>query len=968
MTSGSGNERGGIAAAPGADVSSENRLQLRREQLRLLDRNTQSELLISILVACIGALLFRDLIAIQWLLCWIVAIITSIGLRSLAIHRNTIVKSDGALHAWGEGYTATCLASGFLWGCLGVIAYHYGSDTLNLITLILLSCVALTTYSAAGTTPLTTAAFVIPAFLPGTFWLLFSDRQVFQLVGIVTITMEVVMIVSSRGMQNVLTRSVTLGAYNTGLIRKLVVERDKTTGAMNDIERINFQLQEEIRRRQDAETKIAASQHRLAAILNGMQDTIYQTDATGKIIWTTPSVQQLLGTDCDEIKNRNIREFYVDAKDRDALMEILNRNHGHARFFETRMLNCDGGIVWVSENSHYLYDSEGEISGVEGTIHDITPLKRAEYELSKEKERAQVTLGSIGDGVITTDMNGNIEYMNRVAEQRTGWRTGEAIHKPLTGVLNIVDEKTLQTPPDPVRLCLEEGNSVMLPGYLLLVHRYLNQRLSVEVIASPIRGSSDAITGVVLAFHDVSESRSLAHLSYQATHDSLTGLINRREFERRVNQALDNALQKDVEYALCYLDLDNFKIVNDTCGHAAGDELLMQLTTRIRVKLRKADMFARLGGDEFGMLLPGCPLAKATELAEGFRQLVEDFRFTWDKQSFRVGVSIGMVMIGQDSGSISNVLSAADSACYVAKDQGRNRVHVNDTAVSERHGQMQWVQRIHDVLEMNRFSLYFQPIAKLNRAVDEPYSIHGEVLLRMLDEDDNPIGPGAFIPAAERYNLMPAIDRWVVENTFAALAGRSGRNHVPIDACCINLSGQSLSDSRFMDFLVNQIRDSHVSPGILCFEITETAVIASLNNATRMIALLRDMGCRFALDDFGVGLSSFSYLKNLAVDYLKLDGSFIKNMVHDHIDHEMVRAINQIGHTMDIRTIAEFVENEAILDAVRNIGVDYAQGYAIARPTPIDAVLSGKAIEQGLMNAEKRSITPLLSYPSRRTL
>jgi len=944
-----------------------NRVQLRREQLQLLDSNLQSELLISILVAGIASALFWDKVPLKWLLGWIAGIVTSIGLRSLVIHRNKSVKSDDAINAWGTGYTATCLGTGILWGCLGVIALLYADQTLNLITLLLLSCVALTTYSSSGSSPLTAAAFVIPAFLPGTAWLLTSELQVLQLVGIVTVIMMVVMVSSSRGMRDVLARSVKLGTYNADLIRKLVVERDRTKGAMNDVEKINVQLQEEIRKRQSAEGRIAASKRRLAAILNGMQDTIYQTDTDGRILWTTPSVEQLLGVDCAGIRNSNIRDHYVDPQERAALLAILERSDGHAAFFETRMKKADGTVVWVSENAHYRYNREGGIAGIEGTIHDITPLKRVESELFKEKERAQVTLGSIGDGVITTDMNGNIEYMNRIAEQRTGWSLDEAGNKPLHKVFNIVEEKTLKTPPDPVRLSLEEGKSVMLPGYLLLVHRYLNQRLSVEVIASPIRDSSDAITGVVLVFHDVSELRSLAHMTYQASHDSLTGLINRREFERRINQALDNAQQKDTEYALCYLDLDNFKIVNDTCGHAAGDELLMQLTTRIRTRLRGADTLARLGGDEFGLLLPGCPLDKAKELAENFRQMIEDFRFTWDKKSFRVGVSIGLVMIGPDSGTISSILSAADSACYVAKDQGRNRVHVyeeNDTALTERHGQMQWVQRIHDVLEKNRFRLFFQPIAKLKRPPGEPYSIHGEVLLRMLDSNNNLIGPGAFIPSAERYNLMPAIDRWVVENTFAALVASSTRTR--IDACCINLSGQSLSDSRFMDFLVNQIRDSRVSPEILCFEITETAVIASLNNATRMISLLRDMGCRFALDDFGVGLSSFSYLKNLAVDYLKLDGSFIKNMVHDPIDHEMVRAINQIGQTMDIRTIAEFVEDEAILNAVRNIGVDYAQGYAIAHPAPIEAVLSGSTAMQGVLNAEQCVAIPLRGYVSKR--
>ncbi len=951
---------------PAAD-NSISRWQFQREQLQLLNRNLHSELLVSILVSGLGCALFWNTLPVWWLLFWSFGIVTSIALRSLAIQKSGITTTESGNDSWDSNYSIAYLMTGMLWGCFGIIAYIYGSDTHNLITLFLLSCVALTTFASAGTSPLTATVFILPAFLPSTIWMLSSNNHVYALSATAMIAVAIVMIRSSRGMRDVLSRSMKLSSYNADLIRKLVVEHDRTKEAKSNVEKINARMQQEIRKRRRAESRIAASEKQLSSILNGMQDTIYQTDMDGVITWTTPSVQQLLGLNSSEIRNRNIREFYSDESSYDELMHLLSMNHGHVHNHEVRMENIAGKTMWVSENSHYKYNDRGEIVGVEGTIRNITAQKLAENELFQEKERMEVTLGSIGDGVITTDVEGNIIYMNRIAEHRTGWSLGEAFDQPLKSVFNIVDEKTLKTPPDAVSMSLKEGKSIMLPGYLLLIHRYLNQRLSVEVLASPIRDSSDEIIGVVLVFHDVSELRSLAQMTYQATHDLLTGLINRREFERRVGQALENAMQRDMEYALCYLDLDNFKIVNDTCGHAAGDELLMQLTTKLRLELRKSDTLARLGGDEFGLLLPGCSQRKAYELAENFRQIVENFRFNWDKKTFRVGVSIGLVMIGSESGSVSNILSAADSACYVAKDEGRNRVHMyeeNDVALAERHGQMQWVQRIHDVLEDGMFQLYFQPIAKLNRDADEPYTMHGEVLLRMLDSD-NTVGPGAFIPSAERYNLMPAIDRWVVENTFAALVNRDASEAPPMDACCINLSGQSLSDKRFMDFLVSEIQNTRVPPEILCFEITETAVIASLNNATKMIALLRDMGCRFALDDFGVGLSSFSYLKNLAVDYLKLDGSFIRNMVCDHIDHEMVRAINQIGHTMNIKTIAEFVEDEDILNAVRNIGVDYAQGYAIARPVPIETGLSSMPTEPHTLDAGKQGVIPLLGYAAK---
>jgi diguanylate cyclase (GGDEF)-like protein len=473
--------------------------------------------------------------------------------------------------------------------------------------------------------------------------------------------------------------------------------------------------------------------------------------------------------------------------------------------------------------------------------------------------------------------------------------------------------------------------------------------MSVEVNASPICDSNSDITGVVLVFHDVTELRGLAKkMSYQATHDALTGLLNRREFENRLEQAINNANQENNRYSLCYLDLDNFKVVNDTSGHIAGDELLKQLTIKLRMELREADTLARLGGDEFGILLEGCPIEKAVEIAESLRRIVEEFRFIWDNKYFRIGVCIGMVPIGQNCGTLSEVLSAADSACYIAKEQGRNRVHVyesNDEAVAERHGHMQWMQRIQNVLDEDRFRLFFQPIAKLTRDPDEENTIHGEVLIRMLDDDNKIVRPGSFVSSAERYQLMTAIDRWVVSNTFRMLTLDKQHVRDNVSTCCINLSGQSISDERFKEFLVSEIRESGVPPELLCFEITETAVIANLHNAASLISSLRGIGCRFALDDFGVGLSSFSYLKNLAVDYLKLDGCFVKNMVSEKIDLAMVKAINQIGHSMDIMTIAEFVENKQILAAVRKIGIDYAQGYEIAKPVPIEIGLYSEPVD-----------------------
>ena len=936
-------------SAPFTERQTMNRWQFRADQVQMLHKQVQTELIISMLVAAIVATVFWNTIPYELLSAWAVAVVVSVGGRSLFINIDNLENNGKDIDAWGQQYTTGATISGICWGALGILAAIYGEPPQQSFVLVTIAGMSLTAYVSMQSSPKTIIAFVFPALLPVTVLFIYQGDTLSLALGTLAIIFAAVLLLSSRAMRNILSKSFSLGSHNTELIKKLVITKETAEGAKKYAEEVNIQLQEQMREREQAEERIRNSEQRMSGIFDSMQDTIYQTDINGCILWTTPSIKQLLGYESNEVINKDIKNYYVCASDHDELKQSLDVNFGRLQHFETRLQRSDGSEIWISENSHYNYDGYGEVTGIEGTIRDITALKQAKEALHQEKERAQVTLGSIGDGVITTDLNGNIEYMNAVAEHSTGWKLEDARSKPMLKVFKIVDEKTLEPPPDPAALCLEQDKSAMLAGHLLLIHRYRNQRLSVEVNASPIRDSNADISGVVLVFHDVTELRGLAiKMSYQATHDSLTGLINRREFENRIKLAIENARAENVRHALCYLDLDNFKVVNDTSGHFAGDELLKQLTIKLRMELREADTLARLGGDEFGILFEGCPIEKAQGLAENIRQIVEDFRFVWNNTAFRIGVSIGLVAITKDSGTLSEALSAADSACYVAKDQGRNRIHIyqpHDEAVLERHGQMQWVQRIQDVLDQNRFRLFFQPIAKLFREPEENNTVHGEVLIRMLDDNNKIVGPGSFIPAAERYQVMPSIDRWVVSNTFRMLMLNNVCAGGHLSSCCINLSGQSLSDERFMDFLVSEIKNSGVPPEILVFEITETAVIANLCNASKLISTLREMGCRFALDDFGVGLSSFGYLKNLAVDYLKLDGSFVKNMVRDNIDHAMVSAINQIGHTMNIKTIAEFVEDQETLEAVRKVGVDYAQGYFIAKPAPIEIALNSGPVD-----------------------
>jgi len=939
----------GAETHPFTERRTMNRWQFRADQVQMLQQQVQTELIISMLVAAIVATVFWSSVPHELLLTWSVAVVVSVGGRSLFISSNNYEDSSKDIDVWGHQYITGATISGLCWGSLGVIAAIYGEPPQQIFVLVTVAGMSLTAYVSMQTSPRTISAFVIPALLPVTALFFYRGEILSIALGTLAIIFAAVMLFSSRAMRNILSKSFSLGSHNTELIKNLVATRESAQKAKKYAEEMNIKLQEQMREREQAEERSRNSEQRMSAIFDSMQDTIYQTDISGCVLWTTPSISLLLGYDASEVVDKNIKNFYVCDSDHDELKHSLDVNYGRLQHFETRLRHSNGSEICISENSHYKYDARGEVIGIEGTIRDITALKQAKEALHQEKERAQVTLGSIGDGVITTDLNGDIEYMNSVAEQSTGWKLEDARGKPMPRVFRVIDEKTLEPPPDPALQCLQQGESSMLAGNLLLIHRYRNQRLSVEVNASPIRDSNAEISGVVLVFHDVTELRGLARkMSYQATHDSLTGLINRREFENRIKMSIENVRRDDTRHALCYLDLDNFKVVNDTSGHFAGDELLKQLTIKLRMELREADTLARLGGDEFGVLLEGCSIEKAEELAETIRQIVEDFRFVWDNTAFRIGVSIGLVPISSESGTLSDVLSAADSACYVAKDQGRNRIHIyqpNDEAVLKQHGQMQWVQRIQDVLDQNRFRLFFQPIAKLSRKQGEPSTIHGEVLIRMLDDNNKIVGPGSFIPAAERYQVMPAIDRWVVSNTFHMLIQNDAHKHSRVSSCCINLSGQSLSDERFMDFLVDEINSSGVPPEILVFEITETAVIANLCNASKMISTLREKGCRFALDDFGVGLSSFGYLKNLAVDYLKLDGCFVKNMVRDNIDLAMVRAINQIGHTMNIKTIAEFVEDEETLAAVREVGVDYAQGYFIARPAPIEIGLNTDPVD-----------------------
>ncbi len=667
-------------------------------------------------------------------------------------------------------------------------------------------------------------------------------------------------------------------------------------------------------------------------------DGMWDFDVRSNSVYFSPRWKTMLGYGQDELNDsvpdwRNLVHPDDMARVQGKIREHLE---GKTDIFESmhRMRHRDGEWRWVLSRAKALPDANGRLKRLVGVELDITERKLYEEALFREKERAQITLRSIGDGVVTTDAACLVEYLNPVAEELSGWKLDDAVGRPVDEIFRGFHEETCEPLENPLSVAIRRQRPIKSVRPTLLIRRDGNE-LYIESTASPIQDGKGKVSGGVLVFHDVSEARELnRRLSYHASHDILTGLVNRREFENRLERALKSAKAREASYAICYLDLDQFKIVNDSCGHAAGDTLLAQLGALLKAKIRWRDSLARLGGDEFGVLLESCSLDEAMRTADVLRQAVQDFRFVWDDRTFRLSASIGVVPISLENDDVASILSAADSACAAAKEAGRNRIHCfqeNDIELMRRRREMQWAARINNALEESRFVLYRQPILPLQT---EGLGAHYELLLRMCDENGALVSPDLFISAAERYGITPSIDRWVIENAFRWLVSEADERE-RLALCSINLSGLSLSDDKFLPFVIEKFKTSGLEPSKICFEITETAAVANYSQANRFIQSLKELGCMFALDDFGTGLSSFGYLKHFPVDFLKIDGSFVKEILHDPIDREMVRSINEIGHLTGKQTIAEFAENEEIITMLRGIGVDFAQGYGVAKPRPV---------------------------------
>lgn len=700
--------------------------------------------------------------------------------------------------------------------------------------------------------------------------------------------------------------------------------------------------------------KLRVSDERFTLAVNGSNEAIWDWDLGNGRLYLSPRFSEILGYGEDELPGMfTAFQRLIHPQDKPQVLQAIDEHIADGRTFrsEFRVLTRSASWRWMLGRGTAVRDASGSVTRMAGSFADITEQKAAQMALERGSERMRVTLQSIADAVITTDTSAKVTYVNPAAVRLTGWPYREAIGRPVDKVLAFISEFGAWSIADALNAQLE-GLTQSDLGQAQLLSRSGEKHI-VEHSLAALRSKDEEVIGGVIVIHDISDRYKLMQqLSHQATHDPLTQLVNRLGFEMRLDRLLKPAEdQERAEHAICYMDLDQFKVVNDTCGHQAGDELLRQIAVQLKQHVRRGDTLARLGGDEFGLLLEICPLSKAKAIAEQIRRSVEAFRFSWEDKSFSIGVSIGLAPFDAGPGtSATSILASVDQACYIAKSKGRNRIHTHqpgDSESSRWHKEMQWVPYIHQAMDEGHFMLVAQPIVPVDRV--DTHCRHYEVLLRMRSKNGELISPGAFLPAAERYDLMGLLDRWVVTHAIDML-GLAWRADPGLAQTTfgINISGAVLTDNSLLTNVKEALESYGLPPGVLCFEITETTAIANFSHANRFVNELKEIGCHFALDDFGSGFASFSYLKTLPVDYLKIDGSFVRHLVENEVDYTMVDIINQLGHVMGLKTIAEFVENGAILEALSELEVDYAQGYHIGRPIPLQDICYGEGTEAAL--------------------
>jgi diguanylate cyclase (GGDEF)-like protein/PAS domain S-box-containing protein len=655
-----------------------------------------------------------------------------------------------------------------------------------------------------------------------------------------------------------------------------------------------------------------------------------------QVVFANREASALLGVEPDQLLGRDVTDLIRPAyrqRDKKIIDEQLAGEKGSVRY-ELQLIDGEERARWAEATSmRMIYHGRPVILTV---ARDITYRKSVEATLSRGRAQAQVTLESLIEGVVTADTDGLIDYMNGAAEKLTGITCDDAIGKPFRSIVKLVHESDKRDLGDPVSRSLEMRRRVSMGRRALLMPVDGGNEISIEATASPIFEPDGEIAGAVIIMRDVGELRGLTReMSYQASHDALTGLVNRREFERQVNIALEAARAEDAQHVLCYMDLDRFKAVNDTCGHLAGDNMLREVAGLLREQVRDSDIVARLGGDEFGVLLANCPLDKARQIADDVVTGVRNYRFVWQDRIFDIGISVGLVEINRQSSSIEDVLSAADSACYVAKQEGRGRVHmysVRDEEAARQRGEIHWLRKLQTAIRDEQFELFVQPIISVAGRVPRGPAV--EVLLRLRDEEEGLILPNEFLRAAERYQLLGQLDRWVVQATLASVAG--GAIRLPDErSVSINVSGQTMAEDEFLDFVVEALDHSEVNPGQVCFEVTESAVLGNIEHARRFIDVLHGMGCSFALDDFGSDVGSLASLKGLDLDFLKMDGVYTHNLAFDAVSQEVVSSVTRLSSAVGFKVIAEQVEDQASFDGLRDLGVNFIQGNYVEAPHEI---------------------------------
>lgn len=690
-----------------------------------------------------------------------------------------------------------------------------------------------------------------------------------------------------------------------------------------------------LRMQEDALNLMQSKSTKLAAIIEDSDDAIISKSLDSIVTSWNKSAERIFGYTAEEIVGRPItRLFPKDRVDEEKFLIKKIKNNLRIKHYETERLDKAGKRIQISVSLSPIKNALGEIVGVSKIARDITQQKLLEKKLSNEHERLRVTMDSIGDAVITTDKKGYVQYLNPIAQALTGWHLHDAVNMPLPSVFNIINAETKMPAVNPVESCLSKDRIAGLAQHTTLISRD-GTEYGIEDSASPIHDAEGNTIGVVLVFRDVTVQRKMAdEISYRATHDMLTGLVNRSELEKKLHHFIKDNRETDLQNAFMYIDLDRFKVVNDSCGHFAGDVVLKEATKIMQSCIRSTDTLARIGGDEFATILYKCDTEQAMKIAKEICKSIEQYRFHHGSECFRIGASIGLVMIDKNWPSTTSLMQAADNACYEAKEAGRNRVHLyydDDNLTSTLRDDTKWVSRIEKALEEKSFVLFCQRIMPLKHQGLE----HAEILIRLKDKDGSLIPPNAFLPSAERFHLASRIDRMVINEVFAWMqVNDQSLGH--IGSISVNLSGQSLSDPTFHRDVLDLIATTPIDFKKLCFEITETAAITNIADAKKFIAEIHQYGVKFALDDFGSGVSSFGYLKNLNVDYLKIDGQFITDLLKNEIGQATVRCIAEVAKVTGKKTIAEWVENKTVENMLKKMGIDFTQGFLKHNPAPLD--------------------------------